>query len=211
MTRTLPIFPLRVVVFPGEKINLHIFEERYRQLIHECKESGKTFGIPAFINNNIREIGTEMYLRKIERVYDDGKLDIKISAAGLFRIVRIEGELEDKLYTSAIVKDYDNQDDGDIFNLIKIHHLVKKLYDSLKIKRPIPESNESKFIYKIAHHIGLNIEKEYELLKLQSENQRQKYIIKHLKNLIPIVGDMEELRKKIKQNGHFKNYSPLDF
>ena len=43
MTNFIPIFPLAIVVFPGEKLNLHIFEPRYKQLITECHEQKKTF------------------------------------------------------------------------------------------------------------------------------------------------------------------------
>ncbi|MEO1628994.1 MAG: LON peptidase substrate-binding domain-containing protein, partial [Bacteroidota bacterium] len=46
-----PLFPLKLVVYPGEQLNLHIFEPRYKQLIRECEQNKVTFGIPAFIND----------------------------------------------------------------------------------------------------------------------------------------------------------------
>ena len=49
MARYLPLFPLRIVVFPGEKLNLHVFEPRYKQLVLECVAEEKTFGIPTYI------------------------------------------------------------------------------------------------------------------------------------------------------------------
>ncbi len=58
MTNFIPIFPLGLVVFPGEQLNLHIFEPRYKQLIQECKAADKPFGIPAVIKNAMPEMGT---------------------------------------------------------------------------------------------------------------------------------------------------------
>jgi len=57
MTRFLPLFPLSLVVFPGEYLNLHIFELRYRQLINECDEEGMTFGIPPAFENKLASFG----------------------------------------------------------------------------------------------------------------------------------------------------------
>ena len=50
MARMLPLFPLQIVVFPGEDLNLHIFEPRYKELIGECKDKGIHFGIPGLFS-----------------------------------------------------------------------------------------------------------------------------------------------------------------
>ncbi|MGH2552637.1 MAG: LON peptidase substrate-binding domain-containing protein, partial [Chitinophagaceae bacterium] len=60
MTNFIPIFPLGIVVYPGEAINLHIFEPRYKQLISECYKTKKHFGIPVVIDNNVRDLGSMM-------------------------------------------------------------------------------------------------------------------------------------------------------
>ena len=59
MTNFIPIFPLELVVYPGEKLNLHIFEDRYKQLISECYKERKPFGIPPVIKNKIAEFKIE--------------------------------------------------------------------------------------------------------------------------------------------------------
>ena len=58
MTNFIPIFPLGIVVYPGEELNLHIFEPRYKQLITDVNQSKKPFGIPAVIDNKVNEMGT---------------------------------------------------------------------------------------------------------------------------------------------------------
>ena len=66
----LPLFPLKLVVYPGEQLNLHIFEPRYKQLIREAEHNGTTFGIPAFIEENVMDIGTEIKLLSIEKRHE---------------------------------------------------------------------------------------------------------------------------------------------
>jgi len=67
MIATLPMFPLELVAFPGEELPLHIFEQRYQQLIEDCEEERVTFGIPTYINKRL-EYGTEMELLKVVKM-----------------------------------------------------------------------------------------------------------------------------------------------
>jgi len=76
MTNFIPIFPLAIVVYPGEKLNLHIFEPRYKQLIIDCMETKKPFGIPTVLNNEVKELGTLVQVKEIVKTYDNGEMDI---------------------------------------------------------------------------------------------------------------------------------------
>ena len=84
MEKTLSLFPLNLIVYPGEDLNLHVFEPRYRQLINECLEEERTFGIPAFINNKLPGYGTEMHVTTLHKRYPDGRMDIKSKGLGRF-------------------------------------------------------------------------------------------------------------------------------
>ena len=77
MTNFIPIFPLGIVVYPGENLNLHIFEPRYKQLIEECHKGKKPFGIPAVIENKLQDYGTLIQITEISKLYDNGEMDIK--------------------------------------------------------------------------------------------------------------------------------------
>src|SRR4051812_4886254 len=103
MTRFVPIFPLDIVVFPGELLNLHIFEPRYKQLINECFADKKPFGIPTVLKNGLSEIGTSVEVLEIVKVYDDGKMDVRTKGLEVFRILEIVKEIPDKLFSGAIV------------------------------------------------------------------------------------------------------------
>ena len=65
--------------------------------------------------------------------------------------------------------------------------------------------------YDIAHHTGLSLQQEYEVLELLQEVQRQEYLKRHIGKVLPVLAEMEALKEKIKLNGHFKNLSSMDF
>ena len=70
----LPIFPLKLVVYPNEKTNLHVFEERYKELVNDCEKNGSAFGIPVFMNGKVHAYGCELKIEAIKKRYEDGKL-----------------------------------------------------------------------------------------------------------------------------------------
>ncbi len=74
MEAYLPLFPLNLVAFPGETLNLHIFEDRYKELIGDCLEHEAPFGLPAYVENQV-EYGTEVQLVEVVERYDDGRLE----------------------------------------------------------------------------------------------------------------------------------------
>ena len=204
----LPLFPLKLVVYPGENLNLHIFEPRYKQLIRECDKNGVTFGIPGFISNEIMNLGTEMELLTIEKKYDNGEMDIKTRGIDIFKIKEFYRVTPNKLYAGADIERLENsaEKDGELNDVILKN--LTELYSVLNVKKPIPDNRQSFSTYEIAHHVGFSLEQEYEFLCLSSEIQRQEFILNHLTQLIPVVRDMERLRKRAQLNGHFKNVIP---
>lgn len=211
MARLLPLFPLQLVVFPGEDLNLHIFEPRYKQLINECRNKGKHFGIPAYIQKEVQKVGTEIELVSVEKTYPNGEMDVKTRGLGLFRIKEFFDKVPKKLYAGARVEKLELMDNSDFLQNEKILALVAQLFSLLNIHKDIPANAKEFRIYDIAHHIGLSIEQEFQLLELLSEKERQDFVQAHLEKLIPVVEEMEKLRQKIQMNGHFKNLIPPKF
>lgn len=211
MTHFLPLFPLQLVVYPGEKLNLHIFEPRYKQLIREVNHNNTTFGIPAFIEKQIMPIGTELRLLSIEKKYDNGELDIKTVGVGVFKTEEFYSIAPGKLYPGADIQRLTTKDDSDLILNEKILTKVEKLFEVLKMKKKAPKSPSLFRIYDIAHYIGLNIEQEYALLTLPTELERQTFVFQHLEKLLPVVSNMEESKKRAQMNGHFKNIKPPKF
>ncbi len=77
MTNFIPIFPLGIVVFPGEDLNLHIFEPRYKQLITDCFAEAKPFGIPTVLKNGLGESGTWGVIKELQKGKEIGKRELK--------------------------------------------------------------------------------------------------------------------------------------
>lgn len=211
MTNFIPIFPLGIVVYPGEDLNLHIFEPRYKQLITECKETKKPFGIPAVIDNRMQDYGTLVEVKEISKLYDNGELDIKTRGEKVFRVLEVIKSVPDKLYSGAIVNYPDNIEQGNIDLMRKVMNSIRELHRLLNVSKDFHKLDEQLTTYDVAHHVGLTLQEEYELLGLMQELQRQEYLKRHLTKVIPMVAEMEHLKDKVKQNGHFKNLRGFQF
>lgn len=211
MTNFIPIFPLGIVVYPGEQLNLHIFEPRYKQLISECHAEKKLFGIPTIIENRLQDYGTLVQIKEVTTVHENGEMDIKTQGEQVFRILEIIKEIPEKLYSGAIVNYPDNNEQGSPEVMRRVVNSIKELYKLLKVKKDFKKEDAQLNSYDLAHHVGLSLMEEYELLGLLHERQRQEYLKRHLTKVIPVLAEMEQLKKKVKLNGHFKNLTSFNF
>ena len=219
MTNFIPIFPLGIVVYPGENLNLHIFEPRYIQLINECFVANKPFGIPAVIDNKMREYGCMVEITEMVNGQAGGETqgllgstggDIKTKGIKVFRVLEVIKDIPEKQYSGAIVTYPSTNNKGNPELMHKVMNGVRELHQLLKISKDFKKEEDTITCFNVAHHIGLSLEEEYELLGLFDERQRQKYLKLHLAKVIPMLTGMELLKEKIKLNGHFKNLSGFD-
>jgi ATP-dependent Lon protease len=153
---------------------------------------------------------------ELSKLHDNGEMDIKTKSIKIFRILELIKEVPDKLYSGAIVNYPGTYEKGNPDVMRKVMNSIRELHQVLKVnKDPIAigfekEDNEIK-CYEVAHHIGLSLEEEYELLSLLDERQRQEYLKRHLTKVIPMLAGMEQLKEKIKMNGHFKNLGGFEW
>ena len=211
MTNFIPIFPLGLVVYPGENLNLHIFEPRYKQLVKDCQASGKPFGIPAVVKDKVQEMGTLVQIKEISKEYDDGKMDIKTQGDAVFKILEVVKELPDKLYSGAIVTYPADQPKRSPAKMKLILQGIRALHERLGVAKEFIKQDIELISFDVAHHAGLSIEDEYRLLELPQELQREEFLKRHLTKVLPIMEHMDLLKGKIKMNGHFKNLEGFKF
>ena len=212
MTNFIPVFPLGIVVYPGETVNLHIFEPRYKQLVNECFTDEKPFGIPTVIDNKLNEMGTLVRVTELVKVYDSGEMDIRTVGLRVFRVLEMIRAVPDKLFSGAIVNYPDNIEGPGKRDLMqRVVNAIRELHRLLNIEKSFHKPDEELAAYDIAHHVGLSLEQEYELLGLLREEQRQEYIKRHLGKVLPVIAEMETLKERVKLNGHFKNLSSFKF
>ena len=211
MARFLPLFPLNIVVFPGEKLNLHIFEPRYKQLISECLHEGSTFGMPSFLNNQVTSIGTELKVISLEKTYPNGEMDIKTQGLGVIRILDFYKQAPNKFYPAGSVEDirFQNQEDKSLKN--QITECLRQMYSILGIEKLYMNLPADYKVFDIAHHLGMSTEQEYELLRCENEINRQNMVLTHLQKIMPVILETERLKDRVRMNGHFKNIIPPKF
>jgi Lon protease-like protein len=211
MSEYLPLFPLNIVVYPGEKLNLHIFEPRYKQLVLDCIMNEKNFGIPTYIQNGVGQYGTEVEILGIEKKYENGEMDIRSKGIRVIKVVKFERTAPGRLYAGGKVEEVIYENDEDIITKTKIRACMQQLYDALGLKSLSLDLKEDFTSFEIAHQLGLNLEQEYALLQMQRESDRQEAILQHLENILPIVLETERLKERVKLNGHFKSLTPPEF
>ena len=143
-------------------------------------------------------------------MYDNGEMDIRIKGVRVFRILELIKRIPDKLYSGAIVHYPNISESGSKSLMEKVLERLREMHRLLKITKPFNNPDEKLCAYDIAHHAGLSIEEEQELLGLTHEIQRQEYLKRHLNKIVSMLNETEALKEKIKLNGHFKNPGSME-
>lgn len=86
------LFPLGLVLLPGERVPLHIFEPRYKDLINECIDSHSEFGVVLLNSQGTRNVGTKAEVVELLERFDDGQMDIVVQGTERFHLVEIRSE-----------------------------------------------------------------------------------------------------------------------
>lgn len=205
----LPLFPLKSIFFPGETVPLHIFEERYKQLIQDCRNEAITFGIPVYIYDQVA-FGTEVQLVEVVNTYEGGEMDVVCVGRQVFKILSFENEIGDKSYPGGNIEFLEGINDAADQLKISVLDRIKALYELMDV--PFTPMSLDKFnVYILIHKIGLSYEQEYELLQMPKESDRLKFIHSHLLATITVLKEVNRTKGAIKMNGDFKNFDPLDF
>ncbi len=205
----LPLFPLKSIFFPGETVPLHIFEERYKQLIQDCRNEAITFGIPVYIYDQVA-FGTEVQLVEVVNTYEGGEMDVVCVGRQVFKILSFENEIGDKSYPGGNIEFLEGINDAADQLKISVLDRIKELYELMDVPfTPMPLDKFNMYI--LIHKIGLSYEQEYELLQMPKESDRLKFIHSHLLATIAVLKEVNKAKGAIKMNGDFKNFDPLDF
>jgi len=210
MAQMMAAFPLGLVCFPGEIQNLHIFEQRYRDLINDCINEDISFALVPYVNNKAFHLATEVKLHAVSKKYPDGKFDVSLIGTRLIKVHRLTKVMTDKTYPAVKMSPLTWEESPDLLLSEKIVELVERLYRALSIQDKIPPA--SAFLVRdVVHKIGLSLEQELSLLAIAEEKGRQTYALKHLLDFVPTVEKAQELRTRAVLNGHFKNIDPAKF
>lgn len=203
----MPLFPLGLVLYPNERLPLHIFEPRYKQMTEWCLATNNPFGIVFFDEGKLAEVGCTARIASILERYPDGRLDLLVNGEQRFNVAQL---FNDRAYLTADVELIDEPGEAPKRELQErvITQHMRLLELAGRTVRPSLYENEPALSYVIAPNAGLTPQQKQEVLELLTENQRIDYLILHLETLIPRVEQMEELRRKVQSNGHFRDFPP---
>lgn len=204
------LFPLSIVLFPHTAYPLHIFEDRYKQLISEAIANDSEFGITYMNGSKMYEVGCKAIVKEVLRQFDDGRLDIIVEGIERFMVKSLIDN-PGSYYTAEITEYNDRFHDLDEESLHSCIELYNEAAHKIKLVNipPIDADNfhhENPSFY-IATKVGISPIDKQVLLELNSENKRIKYLIKHLTALLPTLNDKNQLNTIIKNDGYFKTDS----
>jgi uncharacterized protein len=199
----LPLFPLDLVLFPGTQLPLHIFEPRYREMISECLERKKTFGVVRAKDEGIAETGCTAEIISVTRKYDDGRLDIVVEGRQAFEIVQVN---QTRSFLQADII-YLPDEAGTVAAedkalAIALHEEIKTLAG----KQPADSSTiqEPQLSFHLAGSLPLDLDFKQTLLETSSEAERMRAVIAFLEAILPNLRRTVHLRRKAGGNGHGK-------
>jgi ATP-dependent Lon protease len=208
MNKIIPIFPLRLVVFPQSKYPLHIFEPRYKKLIAKCLTEASGFGIVASSENKLFDVGVYVIITKVIRQYQNGDSDIIVEGTERFLInstslhpdgyllAEVEKYLDNEFYIDNSLLNQLRLDFEEILELAN-YKLEKSFWDRL---------NKSEFkSFKIAEKSGMGYEQQQEMLILKSENERLFYLINYFNFIKEKVSRADSLKSIIMNDGYLND------
>ena len=204
----IPLFPLSIVVFPEQAVPLHIFEERYKAMIADCRGAeigGVTspFGISLQGEESVHQVGCSVLFHQVLREYEDGRLDLIAVGSRRYRCVEV---FEDKPYFTAAVEYFIDEPEEPQPDLAEnTQAMFMELLAALKEQGDKPTEEElPSGSFQLATRIALTSEQKQQLLEMTSENQRLATLTGHLENLIPAVHEHQENLRKVRANGRPK-------
>lgn len=205
---SLPLFPLSLVLYPGEQLSLHIFEERYKALTAYCLEHEVSFGVVRTDGESLADVGTTARIEQVVKEYDDGRADIVVHGEERFRIEAVH-EDQASYYTAdvSLIEDEETSVDLDLKERAITQHM-KLLELAGRTVRPDLYEDVDRLSFVLAQNGALDGDQKQEVLERRTESERIRYLIRHFESIIPRIEEQEGVRRRIRSNGHFKDFPP---
>jgi len=195
----LPLFPLDMVLLPARKVPLHIFEERYKQMIRECLDQDTEFGLVWGTDDQFNHIGCAARVAELITEFPDGRMNIVIEGTQRFRVVSRQ---DIHPYISAIIEHLD--DDTEPYNLELGNQLKTQYAEAVKLTlgwaKPTPPTEDlSQISYVVAASLNLPLDQQQQLLEDTSVNSRLNIMSEILDSAL---ASLREIKRRTRGNGH---------
>src|SRR5580692_8456688 len=173
MARLLPLFPLQLVVFPGSAVPLHIFEDRYKEMVGEAEAAGTEFGIVLAKEGGIMNAGCTVLVESVVKRYPDGRFDVLTRGQRRFMIQSLNQEKE---YLRGEVEFY-NDEDAELASpelrqqaLLALERMLSELKESGEAE-PAPDPDHPFLSFRLAEAVD-DLDFRNMLQRSRSESER---------------------------------------
>jgi ATP-dependent Lon protease len=206
---TIPIFPLQIVVFPGEMVPLRIFEERYKQMfadVRAARERGEVLQVGIILvegSEVLAEVGCTVVLEEVLEEHEDGRLNIITLGARRFRIEQVAG---DKSYLEAWVEYVDDEEEA-IDRVLQTRVIAgyQRLLELVEEESGAEvEGGDADNAFQIAQAVAVDLGGKQRLLAMTTENRRLEMLGEYFERLLPTLEERRAVRLRVHSNGHSK-------
>lgn len=197
----LPLFPLDLVLLPGVPVPLHIFEPRYKEMIKECLDQKRPFGIVRTKDEGFASIGCTAEIINVLKTYPDGRMNILAEGQKRFEILQINQE---RSFLQAEVFFLEDEDDkpasSDLEKALHLHGEIMELAGA----RPeeIQQSDPGQVAYRLAGSLPFDPDFQQALLEMNAEAERIKALISFFEKILPMLHRNASAKRKAGGNGH---------
>lgn len=193
----LPLFPLSVVLFPRLVLPLHIFEERYKEMIGAVLRDQSEFGVVLAANEGIAAVGCTATVDEVVRKYEDGRMDIVTQGRRRFQLLELNNE---RSYLRGKVEYFEDSEDVAPFDLREqaVRSCVKLAGGG---EQPPWDTEDPQLSFQLAQRVE-DLRFRQELLASRSETERLRRIVDYLPEYAERIKDTERMRELAPKNGH---------
>lgn len=196
-----PLFPLGLVLLPGELVPLHIFEERYKLMIGECLDEEREFGIIWLSDDGLREVGCGARIERVLERFDDGRMNIVVQGTTPFRLER---RIEELPYPAGDVELLVDDGAVDEAALERARTRYADLVERVTDERPDAETLAELDAYGMAATLEIAAAAKQALLELRSEPERLEQLEALFDETLRRIETAARVAEQASGNGHVK-------
>ena len=196
-----PLFPLGLVLLPGEVVPLHIFEERYQLMIGECLKEEREFGIIWLADDALKDVGCAARITQVLERFEDGRLNILVEGTTPFRLERRIGDLP---YPAGDIELLSDEPAADEAALERARAGYADLVERVTDTRPEPETLGELDAYGMAATLDIALAAKQTLLELRSEPVRLEQLEGLFAETLERIETAARVAEQASGNGHLK-------
>jgi len=198
----LPLFPLDTVLLPGMSLPLHIFEQRYREMIADCLLNNKPFGVVRARENSLAELGCTAEIVEVTKKYEDGRYDIVTVGKQRFEVIEVTRE---RSFLQGRVSFIEDDPDEEAPELAEHRRQALEMFEAVAEilgNSDAIDAESPQLSFQIAGALPIDLDFKQALLDVRSEDERLAGLAEFFEAILPKLKKAAHRREKAGGNGH---------